>query len=235
MKNFHLIVIAVIAGGAAVFMINKRFTELENKAAPKTVTFWKAAADIPPARYTVQEAAGEGMLVKVEGIPEGFAKSYREAVDMAEYESGTKSKRIHRAIQAGNFLLLSHLEETARDEIASRIPPGQRAISIMVNQSTAVSYLPSPGDVVDIYRIVTTPSADEPGGKKMESLLVAENISIFAVDAAVADPEQAGVARPSSYASITVAGPQHMIEKLLVEKKKGQLELTLRSSRQSGG
>ena len=234
MKNFHLIVIAVIAGAAAVFMINKRFTELENKAAPKTVTFWKAAADIPPGRYTVQEAAGEGLLVKVGGIPEAFAKSYREAVDMAEYESGTSAKRIHRAMQAGNFLLLSHLEETARDEIASRIPPGQRATSIMVNQSTAVSYLPSPGDIVDIYRIVTTPDPDAPGGKKMEPLLVAESVSIFAVDAAVADPEQAGVARPASYASITVAGPPHLIEKLLIEKKKGQLELTLRSSRSGG-
>ncbi|MCP5069144.1 MAG: Flp pilus assembly protein CpaB [bacterium] len=234
MKNFHLIVIAVIAGVAAVFMINKRFTELENKAAPKTVTFWKAAADLPPGRYTVQEAAGEGLLVKVGGIPEAFAKSYREAVDLAEYESGTKSKRIHRALQAGNFLLLSHLEETARDEIASRIPAGQLAISIMVNQSTAVSYLPSPGDVVDIYRIVTTPSADEPGGKKMETVRVAQSVRIFAVDAAVADPEQAGVARPDSYASITVAGPPHLIEKLLIEKKMGQLELTLRSSRTEG-
>lgn len=233
MSNKVLIIVAILLGLVVVVLVNRKFAELEKKAAPSTTVFYKARVDIEPG-ITVREAGGEGFLERITGVPKVFARHLPEAIDGAEYSDWARSRQIERRMEAGEFLMIRHLEPVTGDEVMVAIPEGHIAFSFTVTNTGAVSYLVSPGDVVDVYRIMEVPAPAEEGGSQLKAVRVAEDLRIFAVDSKVAVGGGQVADRGSAYRTVTVTGPPKQIEELMVQASTGPLQLVLKSSTPGG-
>ncbi len=228
MSNKTLVVVAIALGIAVVLMINSKFNELESRAEPPQTVFYKARVDIEPG-LTVQGAGGEGFLEVVRGIPQAFADQLPEAIDLKEYEGHAKNKRIERRVEAGEFLMFRHLDPVIGDEVMVAIPEGHIAFSFPVTNTSSVSYLISPGDTVDVYRIAIIPDGEAEGGVARKAIRVAEDMVIFAVDAKVAVGGGESADRGQAYRTVTVTGPSKAIEELMVDAASGPLQLALKA------
>jgi pilus assembly protein CpaB len=233
-KGKMLVVVAILVGVVAVFLINSRFSALERQANPPTRTFYKAAAGIAPG-ITVGEAMTDAhkLLQSVPKITEEFARAYPDAVDEAELEF-VKRRTITRPVPAGEFLRMGHLEPVSAAEMRQRIPEGHQAIGISVNQETSVGYLISPGDVVDVYVALTKNDSSVPGGMAVDVRKIASGVTVFATGSNVRLADGAPVrTRGESYSSVTVTAPIADIENIIRARTQGKLTLVL-TSRKAG-
>ncbi len=227
MKSNKTIVIAIVLGVIAVYLVNSHVSELETKAAEPKVTFFQAAADIAPGRL-VKEALKQKLLVPLREIPVSFAKHYPQAIDGDEYSQWADSQ-IVRAIPAGEFLRLYHVQGSNAMELARMIPAGQTTVTIAASQETAVGFLAAPGDLVDVYYTVLKKDPTKPGGQDAEVVPVAENMTIFAVDDYYGTKAELVRPRGQAYSSITLVGPRPEIDKVRGATRLGKLTLALPS------
>ncbi len=230
MKGKMLVLVAMLLGVAVVFVVNARFAEYEEKANPPLKTLYKAAADIQPGS-TVQAALEESHLLQpVKEVPESFANSNPDFVD-TEIEWARKLT-ITRAIRAGDFLRMSHLQALSSAEVSATIPDGKKLYTVKVDQVTSVGYLVAPGDLVDVYAIWTRPDPAQPGGVAVETPLVSADVLVFAVDGSMVSRDGT-LTRPrgSPYTSVTFALAPGELEKLIAAAQRGKLSLTLKSKK----
>ncbi len=231
MKGKMLVIVAILLGVVVVFLVNARFKEYEDKATPVLKTFYKAAADIQPG-VRVSTALDESHLLQpVKEIPEAFANANPDFVD-TEIE-WAKKLTITRAIRAGDFLRMSHLQALSAAEVSAAIPDGKVLYNVKVDQQTSVGFLVGPGDVVDVYTVSTRPDPTQPGGVAVETPLVAADLLVFAVDGSMITKDGTR-ARPlgTPYTSVTFAVSHEEYAKLLVAAQRGKLSLTLKSKKQ---
>jgi len=230
-KGKLLVIVAILLGVVVVFLVNARFKEYEDKATPVLKTFYKAAADIQPG-VRVSTALDESHLLQpVKEIPESFANANPDFVD-TEIE-WAKKLTITRAIRAGDYLRMSHLQALSAAEVSAAIPDGKVLYNVKVDQQAAVGYLVGPGDVVDVYTVSTKPDPTQPGGVAVETPLVAADLLVFAVDGSMITKDGTR-ARPlgTPYTSVTFAVSHEEYAKLLVAAQRGKLSLTLKSKKQ---
>ena len=230
MKGKILVLVAMLLGVAVVFLVNSRFAEYEERANPPKKTLYKAAADIQPGS-TVQAALEESHLLQaVKEVPESFANSNPDFVD-TEIEWARKLT-ITRAIRAGDFLRMSHLQVLSSAEVSATIPEGAKLHTIKVDQVSSVGYLVAPGDLVDVYVISTRPDPAQPGGVAVETPIVSSDVLVFAVDNSMMSRDGT-LARPrgTPYTSVTFALGAGELEKMLAASQRGKLTLTLKSKK----
>lgn len=230
MKGKLLVLVAMVLGVIVVFLVNSRFAEYEAKANPPKKKLYKAAADIQPGS-TVQTALEESHLLQpVTEVPESFANSNPDFVD-TEIEWARKLT-ITRAIRAGDFLRMSHLQALSSAEVAAAIPEGKKLYTVKVDQVTSVAYIVAPGDLVDVYAIWTRPDPAQPGGVAVETPIVAADVLVFAVDNSMISRDGT-LARPrgTPYTSVTFAVAAEELEKLIAAAQRGKLSLTLKSKK----
>jgi len=232
-KGKMLVIVAILLGVVVVFLVNSRFKEYEDKANPVLKVLYKAAADIEPGVTTVQTALGEAKLLQpVKEVPASFANANPDFVD-SEIE-WAKKLTITRAIRAGDFLRMSHLQALSSAEVVAAIPDGKVLYNIKVDQQTSVGYLVGPGDLVDVYAVSTKPDPGQPGGVAIESPLLASDLLVFAVDATMLTRDGTRARRPGTpYTSVTFAVTTAEHAKLLAAaQRSAKLSLTLKSKKQ---
>lgn len=226
MKSKKLVVVAVILGFLAVLLVNSHVGKLREKAEEPKKVFFRANDNILPG-MTVKEAYQKKLLSAVKNIPESFARSYPQAIEGTEYKQHFSDERIERAVPAGEFLQIHHLEAASSTELARMVPVGHSRVAIPATQRTAVGFLPAPGDVVDVYRTIVHTDPSVPGGKRAEAIRVVSGMTVFAIDDYYG--AGSGTVRPRgrTYSSITLSGPTAQIEQVIAESKLGDLTLTL--------
>ncbi len=228
MKGKMLVIVAILLGVVVVFLVN---AGLKKDPPPVLKTFYKAAADIQPG-VRVSTALDESHLLQpVKEIPETFAAANPDFVD-TEIE-WAKKLTITRAIRAGDYLRMSHLQALSAAEVSAAIPDGKVLYNVKVDQQTSVGFLVGPGDVVDVYTVSTKPDPTQPGGVAVETPLVAADLLVFAVDGSMITKDGTR-ARPlgTPYSSVTFAVSHDEYAKLLVAAQRGKLSLTLKSKKQ---
>lgn len=230
MKGKMLVVVALLLGLAVAFLVNSRFAEYEQKANPPTKRLYKAAADIRPGVTVLDAIDRTHLLQPVDEVPLSFAEANPDFVD-TEIE-WAKKLTITRAIRAGDFLRMSHLQALSSAEVSATIPDGTTLYTMRVDQETSVGYLIAPGDRVDVYAVVTRPDPAQAGGIAVETQTVASDVLVFAVDSAIMSRDGTLVRpRGAPYTSVTFALPPVEFDKVIVAAKRGKLSLTLKSKK----
>lgn len=147
---------------------------------------------------------------------------------------------LSRALDAGNPLTLEHLRQSKSGQSSVRLEPGYRAISIAVDEVSAVGGLIQPGDRVDLWgTALSTSGADvsqilqiQPETVKTARLakLVAENLRVIATGQKTERSESTS-AEPlhGSYSNITLAVPSAVAAAVLGGQFQGRLGIALRS------
>lgn len=146
--------------------------------------------------------------------------------DLPANAMGLKSKVVGRGvilpITRGEFILPNKLAgENAGAGLPSLIPPGMRAVSVRVNDTTAVSGFVLPGTRVDVL-LTGSPQ----GGSEQQTTTVLENIAVIAAGQKL---ERTAAGEAQSAPVITLLVSPDDAQKLALATTQGHIQLALRN------
>ncbi len=146
-----------------------------------------------------------------------------------------RSRKLLRTLQANTPVYWSDVEggdpigRGLSDDIKSR----QRAISISVGGSAAVSGMVKPTDHVDVLGTFTFPSTTKAGEMEMVTLTIMQDVLVLATGRETAKTQAAAIDRNASaggYSTVTIEVTPREAEMLVfAEQARGRLVLTLRN------
>ncbi|HWY58900.1 MAG TPA: Flp pilus assembly protein CpaB [Terriglobales bacterium] len=137
-----------------------------------------------------------------------------------------KSKVVGRGvvlpIARGEFVLTNKLAgENAGSGLPSLIPPGMRAISVRVNDTTSVSGFVLPGTRVDVLL-----TGNPQGSNEQQTTTVLENVAVIATGTRL-ERNSAGEAQSSPVVTLLLSPDD--VQRLTLATSQGHIQLALRN------
>jgi pilus assembly protein CpaB len=134
-----------------------------------------------------------------------------------------------KAIPAGSFILQNMLApKGAKAGMVARIKPGQRAVSVKIDEVTAAGYQIKPGDLVDVMVVMEVRGT----GRRKETIaeVLLQRIEVAAIGQAIDDTTPAGgtTQRPRPAKSATLLVDEADAPKLHLAASRGRIALALR-------
>lgn len=231
MARKKLLIAAVIVGLFAAlsvyFYVQEQQEEVQQYVGEEfTEEVIVAAVDIPAGESLKEEH------VTTEDVPEEFLPANPLMAQDVDIYLG---QPVAEDIDAGAMVLTSDfaVAEEQMTTLSTRVPPGERAMTIPVDTISGVAGLLQPGDRVDIMGTFPIHEEDEmvpetgiSQGYVTMSLL--QNVTLLAVGQSItAGGEDDGHA--SSYSNVTVSLTPAEAELMLIAQTRGELDLLLRN------
>lgn len=230
-KNIRLVV-AIVAGIMAVFLVMSYLKKQEQIIASRMI-------------YQQKEAAPKSVkvLVATKNIPTGTALSDKDVklkeVLQAQPRAATSVERVVgritiAPIEEDEQVLMTKLSvPESTSSLAMKTPPGKRAITFPIDVISGLSGMIRPGDHVDIMTTIPVPTQDAQGKVTQQPMILPlfQSVLILAVGSNIStygttDARQVG-GQPTT---ITVAlDPQEAAILAFVQEQVKSLRLTLRS------
>src|SRR5262249_36633094 len=130
-----------------------------------------------------------------------------------------KGRRLNRPVSEDQFVTAEDLEERQRDDIASLLPKGMRAVSLKTIAESQVAGFVQPQSHVDVISSAPNPN----GGVTSKTIL--QNVLVLAIDQRLDRPGD----RPAVVAStVTVQVTPAQAEQLATAQRVGTISLSLR-------
>jgi pilus assembly protein CpaB len=226
MTKKHILTISVILAVAAVVLIQLYAHSVKNKymGAENLKKVVVAARDIPARTVVTKEMLAQRDYHK-DFVP-------RDAVlldDMARIVGA----RVTVDVAKLEPILLSHFEEGAAATLAPKvlskmILPGERAITIIVDEQTGVAGLLRPGDHIDVLGTFVKTDREQ----KLTTITLIQNLPVLAVGSMVGVPgsTEAGERSARSYRSVTLSVTLEEAELITFAQQKTRLSLVLRNA-----
>ena len=167
-----------------------------------------------------------GIMDVVESAVRGHVVEEKDAATLLNH-------RLERSLRAGDPIYWSDLEggDPFSHGLAADIKNHQRAISISVGGTAAVSGMVKPNDHVDVLGTFSFPSPTKPNEMEMVTLTLLQDVLILATGRETAK-NQVGAAdhASGSYNAVTIEVTPREAEMLVfAEQARGRLVLTLRN------
>jgi len=125
-------------------------------------------------------------------------------------------------IARGEFILTSKLAgENAGYGLPALIPPGMRAVSVRVNDTTSVAGFVQPGTRVDVLL-----TGNPEGSSEQQTTTILENVAVVATGQRM-ERNAAGEARPTPVITLLVSPDD--AQKLTLASNQGHIQLALRN------
>ena len=209
-----MIVIAVVLGLIAAVGIWQYLQKTQQQVKELTVTRAVVVASKQiPAGKKLEDSDLAIKQLPAQAIPKDYPSSIESL----------KGRIIKSTIGAEEIITEGRLVgEGAAGGLPIVIPPGQRAITIRVNEVVGVGGFISPGDRVDILSILKK-SEDQTFSKT-----ILQNVLVIAVGDKIFDPGVFSDPQAKVVAQITFALLPKDTEKLALASETGQLHLVLR-------
>jgi pilus assembly protein CpaB len=143
-------------------------------------------------------------------------------VGVFHFKDKVVGRGVVQPIYKGEFILTSKLAgENAGAGLPGLIPPGMRAISVRVNDTTSVSGFVLPGTRVDILL------TGNPGGSsEQQTTTVLENVAVIATGQKL---ERNSAGEPQTTTVITLLVSPDDAQKLTLASNQGKIQLALRN------
>lgn len=180
-----------------------------------------------------KQAPGEDIIVAANDLQVG-AKIEEKDIKFVHFPSADlplgvfhlKNKVLGRGvvspISRGEFLLTNKLAgENAGSGLPSLIPPGMRAVSVRVNDTTSVSGFVLPGTHVDVLLTGSPQGSNEP-----QTTTVLENVAVIATGQRL---ERNSAGEPQTTPVITLLVSPDDAQKLTLASNQGHIQLALRN------
>jgi len=225
MRNRIAIIVGIALGLIAVLLVHNYLEQQRRKVEQLSVGL--EPTPVLVARQTIEP--GQILspeLVELQQVPAKYVQPYAES----QLEA-VVGKRASVPITQGEQILRTKLElPTAGATMASKTPPGKRAVTIPLDEIAAVGGFIRPGDTVDILWVASIPRPE--GGSHPITVTLFQNIQVLAVGRQLIDvPEQRRRTREGEEPSntVTVALSPEETQLLVVAQEQGKLQLALRS------
>jgi len=165
-------------------------------------------------------------------VPERFLAS--DAV-FPEEAGAVVGQRLLRPLRAGEVLTRSSIEPPTAASIASLVEPGERALTITVDEASGVAGLLAPGDAIDLLLVLreAVEAGDAAAGTSGNSprvLPLLEAVPVIATGHAMRRRQagEGGAEIESMYGTITLRMRPEQAERVLLAQKLGDLSVAVR-------
>lgn len=221
-KTILLIIVAVLCGGAALYMVNRYVSE--------EITEYRESVDAQYEPVQVVVAAADlsrGDLLttnnlQVRDVPKSFV--HRDAVRPSEVDSIMGANLLY-ALGSGEPLLATHVQHSSVDAFSNLIEVGKRAMTFPVDTLSSISGMITPGDVIDIFGTLKN-------GEEESTVPLLTNIRVMAtgesVGAANGDFDNNNGPQ-NRYQNITLHVEPAVAAKIAHARSVGTLSVVLRS------
>lgn len=140
---------------------------------------------------------------------------------------GALGLRLLRPLQAGEVLSRSALELPGESTLANLVEPGERALTIPVDESNAAAGLLAPGDYIDLLLVLRDDAEGGAGATRVHPLLQA--VQVLATGRSTRPRSRdAGAEADTSYATITLRLSPRDAGRVLLAQKVGELSVSVR-------
>ena len=209
-----MIIIAVVLGLIAAIGIWQYLNKTQQQVKELTVTRAVVVASKQiPAGKKLEESDLTIKQLPAQAVP----KDYPSSIETL------KGRLVMSTIDVDEVITESRLVgQGAAGGLPVVIPPGQRAITIRVNEVVGVGGFINPGDHVDILSVMKR-SEDQTFSKT-----ILQNVLVIAVGDKIYDPSVYSDPQPKIVAQVTFALSPQNAEKLALASETGQLHLILR-------
>jgi pilus assembly protein CpaB len=164
-------------------------------------------------------------------VPERFLAS--DAV-LPEEAASVLGQRLLRPLRAGEVLTRSSLEAPAAASIASLVGPGERALTIAVDEAGGAAGLLAPGDAIDLLLVVRDEGDASAGGagNSPRVLPLLEAVPVIATGHAMRRRSggEGASELEASYGTLTLRMQPEQAERVLLAQKLGDLSVAVRPS-----
>lgn len=218
------IIFALIASGG-VYVYLRSLDDTPVVEEEKTYTILVASTDIP-ARVTITEDMVKEVEITFEPSSEKFYNDYSDLL----------GKYVKTKIYEDSQFHKDNLDASLEQELSLKISGNMRAVSLGISGNSGIANLVKPGDRVDV--VVYLPQLTENSVVIRPDIvkLLLQNVEVLAIDQDLTPEEEApleGVETDVDDASqkfyiATVAVPVFDVEKLILAKDIGQIDLVLR-------
>jgi pilus assembly protein CpaB len=185
------------------------------------------------SRASSKALLGEDVFVAADDLQVG-TKIEDKDIRLVRFPSGElptgvfhmKTKVVGRGvvlpISRGDFILTNELAgENAGSGLPSLIPPGMRAVSVRVNDTTSVSGFVQPGTRVDVLLTGNPQGSNEP-----QTTTVLENVAVIATGTRL-ERNSAGESQSAPVVTLLVSPDD--AERLTLASSQGHIQLALRN------
>lgn len=231
MKNKIPLIIAIVCGLVAVVLVNNYLKGREEELARQMQA---------QRKHTAQEDLVKVLVAKTD-IVQGKVleeKDLKEEAIPKEYLQPRAATSIERVIgkitlapiSKGEQILLSKLAlpgETG--SLATKTPPGKRAITVPVDNIAGLGGLLKPGDYVDVLAKIPTPVTGPDGKQQMQltTMPLFQNVLVLAVGSDVGGGAQ--VKEKQGASTVTLALSPQETSLISFVQEQGKIQLVLRS------
>jgi len=153
----------------------------------------------------------------VRKVPVDFAQS--GAVRPEDF-ARIDGKSIAYNLKGGEMLMWSQMETQRAPTFSARLAPGQRAITVVVDEINSISGMLEPGDLIDLMFAV-----DQNGQKVVLPLL--QSVQIMATGQRVVDDSKSG--EKTQFATVTLNATPEQAKNIIIARETGKLTALLRN------
>src|SRR5271167_2644896 len=214
MNRNRLLLIGFIALALGAFVSLVVYRNLQSRAGSKN----------PPGEDVI--VAADDLQVGTKIDDKDIRIVHFPAGDLPDGRFHLKNKVVGRGvvlpIAKGEFILTNKLAgENAGFGLPSLIPPGMRAVSVRVNDTTSVSGFVQPGTRVDVLL-----TGNPQGSNEQQTTTVLENVAVIATDRRL-ERNSAGEAQSATVVTLLVSPDD--AQRLTLASSQGHIQLALRN------
>jgi pilus assembly protein CpaB len=129
-------------------------------------------------------------------------------------------KAIAYDVRSGEMIMWSQMESQRAPTFSARLVPGQRAITVVVDEINSISGMLEPGDLIDLMFAV-----DQNGQKVVLPLL--QSVQIMATGRRVVDDPKSG--EKAQFATVTLNTTPEQAKNIIIARETGKLTALLRN------
>ncbi len=175
-------------------------------------------ADIVVAKTEIAAGTKLGREnLAVRKVPVDFAQS--GAVRPEDF-ARIDGKAIAYDVKSGEMIMWSQMESQRAPTFSARLAPGQRAITVVVDEINSISGMLEPGDLIDLMF-----SVDQNGQKLVLPLL--QSVQIMATGQRVVDDLKSG--EKTQFATVTLNTTPEQAKDIIIARETGKLTALLRN------
>jgi pilus assembly protein CpaB len=205
-----LIIGLLTALGARSFL-SSQVEAIEARSKRDTVDIVVAKTDIPSGTKLSNQ------VLAVRKVPVDFAQS--GAVRPEDF-ARIDGKAIAYDVRNGEMIMWSQMESQRAPTFSARLVPGQRAITVVVDEINSISGMLEPGDLIDLMFVV-----DQDGKKVVLPLL--QSVHVMATGQRVVDDARSG--EKTQFATVTLNTTPEQAKNIIVARETGKLTALLRN------
>lgn len=221
-RNWLLLSFALVFGGGASWLsssyLDRREEELRQAVAHRddqdVAQVVVANADLPAGVAITSET------VSIRNAPKEFVHSDALVPDQFAMVEG---QQLAYPLEKGKPVLLSMLENGGIQQFSDTVSPGQRAMTIQVDEINSISGMLQPGDRIDLLAAL-----NDGRGETVFPLL--QNIQVLATGQALKNERGAGQeARETAYTTVTLRLSPQDAQRIVLAQQGGKIIAALRN------